>query len=44
VAEAGDEVGEPFEPVLMFVRNQNAQVRSLLLGYRLALLDGSPRR
>jgi len=43
VAEAGDEVGEQLEPVLTFVRNQNAQVCSLL-GYRLALLDGPRRR
>ncbi|MGD0713543.1 MAG: hypothetical protein ABSB24_05085 [Gaiellaceae bacterium] len=40
VAEAGDEVGEQLEPVLTFVRNQNAQVCNLLLGYQLALLDG----
>jgi hypothetical protein len=44
VAEAGDEVGEHLEPVLTFVRYQNAQVRNLVLGYRLALLDGPPRR
>jgi len=44
VAEAGDEVGEQLEPVLTFVRNQNAQVCSLLLGYRLALLDGPRKR
>jgi hypothetical protein len=44
VAEAGDKTGEHLEPVLTFVRNQNAQVRTLLLGYRLALLDGRPRR
>jgi hypothetical protein len=29
-------MGEHLEPVLMFVRNQNAQVCSLLPGYRLA--------
>jgi hypothetical protein len=40
VAEAGDEVGEQLEPVLTFVRNQNAQVCNLLLGYQMALLDG----
>jgi len=40
VAEAGNEVGEQLEPVLTFVRNQNAQVCSLLLGDELALLDG----
>jgi hypothetical protein len=44
VDEAGDEMGEQLEPVLAFVRNQNAQVRNVLLGYRLALLDGPPRR
>jgi hypothetical protein len=44
VTEVGDEVGEQLEPVLTFVRNQNAQVCSLLLGYRMALPDGAPRR
>lgn len=34
-------MGEHFEPFLTFVRNQNAQARNLLLGYRLAL-DGPP--
>jgi hypothetical protein len=44
VAEAGYEAGEQLEPVLTFVRNQNAQVLNLLLGYRLALLDDPPTR
>jgi hypothetical protein len=44
VAEAGDEAGEQLEPILMFVRNQKAQVRNRVLGYRLALLDGPPGR
>jgi hypothetical protein len=44
VAEVADEAGEQFEPVVTLVRNQNAQVCSLVLRYRLALLDGPPRR